>query len=61
MNATRVADHYSAANEKAAKLIVRDSVRYGCPDSLMARWARLVIERALPAIKGPLFSERSAA
>jgi hypothetical protein len=56
-----VADHYSAANEKAAKLIVRDSVRYGCPDSLMARWARLVIERALPAIKGPLFSERSAA
>ena len=60
----RAADHYRAANETCARVILADVQRYGGPDSLMVVWARLVIERnqAPPADAeaGPLF-ERWAA
>ena len=49
------ADRYRAANETAARGILADLAKYGGPDSLMAQWAALVIERAQPTIKGPLF------
>jgi hypothetical protein len=60
----RAADHYRAANETCARVILADIQRYGGPDSLVAVWARLFIERsqAQPtnAEAGPLF-ERWAA
>ena len=72
--AKRAADRYRAANETCARVILADIQRYGGPGSLMAIWARLVIERsqAPPAdaeagplfertMSGPSFPERRAA
>jgi hypothetical protein len=42
----RAAEHYAAGNLEAARLIQADVARYGGPDSLMARWAEMVIERS---------------
>jgi len=57
----RGADHYRQQNEQAANLILQDVQRYGGPDSLMVTWARLVVERAAPTVRGPLFAEKRAA
>ena len=59
--AKRAADHYRAANDQAANLILENVQRYGGPGSLMVQWARLVLERAMPTVRGPLFQERRAA
>ena len=56
----RAADHYRAANDQAANLILENVQRYGGPDSLMVQWARLVVARAVPKIEGPLFERRAA-
>src|ERR1035437_10355634 len=50
-----VREGHQAANSKAANVILSDVAKYGGPESLAVRWARLVIERAQPTIKGPLF------
>jgi hypothetical protein len=44
-------DRYRADNIVAAEIILADAVRYGGEDSLMVRWARLLVAG----------SERSAA
>lgn len=51
----KAADCYRADNETCARLVLADLERYGGPDSLMCQWARVIIERAQPTIKGPLF------
>lgn len=61
MTAMGANDYYRAANIKAARLILEDSARYGGPASLMVRWAVLVVERAAPSVRGPLFAEKRAA
>jgi hypothetical protein len=55
-----VAGQYRAANETCARLVLADLARYGGPDSLMGQWARLIVERAQPTIKGPLFAQGAA-
>jgi hypothetical protein len=49
---------YQATNLEVARLILSDVALHGGPDSLMAQWARLVIEKSNPqdAECGPLFA-----
>ncbi|MGA2769980.1 MAG: hypothetical protein ABSG26_04100 [Bryobacteraceae bacterium] len=60
MKARQTADHYRAANEQAAKLVLQDVQRYGGPDSLMVVWAHLVLAKMAPTVHGPLFERRAA-
>ncbi len=55
------AARYDVDNMAAARLILAHIDHHGGPDSLMVRWARLVVARAVPKIEGPLFSERRRA
>jgi hypothetical protein len=55
------AARYDAGNLAAALAILENPERYGGPDSLMVRWAVLVVERAAPSVRGPLFVEKRAA
>jgi hypothetical protein len=57
--AKQSADQYRAANERCAAIIAADTVKFP-PASLPAVWARLVVEKALPRIHGPLFERRAA-
>ena len=43
---------YSAGNLESAGIIAADPVKY---QGVLQAWATLVIERAQPTIKGPLF------
>jgi hypothetical protein len=54
------AARYDQQNELCARIIAANLARYP-PGSLPAVWARLVLGKAAPTIKGPLFSERLAA
>ena len=62
--AKRAVEHYRTSNLEAAHIILADVQRYGGPDSLMATWAKLFIERieARPEDReaGPLFAQRAA-
>jgi len=46
---------FEAGNQECARIILREVQRYGGEESLMVRWARLVLsrsaERTLPAIR----------
>jgi hypothetical protein len=55
MDYQTASERYAGQNAAAARIIAADPAKYGGPDSLMCQWARLVIERAQPTIKGPLF------
>jgi hypothetical protein len=55
------AARYDQQNELCARLVLADVAKFGGPDSLMMRWAALVLERAKPAVRGPLFEGRRAA
>jgi hypothetical protein len=41
-------DRYRAVNQEAAEIILADAVRYGGEESLMVRWARLVLTGSQP-------------
>ena len=57
MKAKQATRAWADANLAAAHLILASEAKYGGPESLMAQWARLVIERQQPAIRGPLFGK----
>ena len=56
----RAAARYDQENEMCALLILADREAFGGPESLMVRWARLVVEKSLPTVRGPLFRQRAA-
>jgi hypothetical protein len=49
---------YGVGNLQAARIIAADPGKY---QGILQTWARLIIERAQPTIKGPLFAQRRAA
>lgn len=51
---------YDTQNQKAARIILSDIARYGGEGSLMVTWSRVVIEKAQPTVRGPLFETRAA-
>ena len=55
----RVAARFDADNLAAARIIAADPVKYPA-GSLPAVWAALVLAKAVPTIKGPLFRQRAA-
>jgi hypothetical protein len=60
MTARRGRQFYGAANETCARLILADVAKYGGETSLMATWARLVVAKGAPTVRGPLFAQRAA-
>lgn len=44
-SSTRLRDQYTAANREAAEIILADQARYGGPESVMVRWAKMTLER----------------
>ena len=48
---------YDRQNAACAAIIAADPDRY---QGLMQEWARKVIERQTPTVRGPLFRERAA-
>jgi hypothetical protein len=53
-NAKAARRAYAADNEQAARIIAADPARY---PGVMQEWAALVLERAEPTIRGPLFGK----
>jgi hypothetical protein len=54
----RHADQYEEQNREAAAVILADPERHGGAESLMVRWARLVVEQAREPEAVSLFKER---
>ena len=53
-----IAAKFDEQNLRAARIIAADPVRY---PGLMQEWAALVVGKAAPTVRGPLFKERRAA
>jgi hypothetical protein len=47
---------YAADNEQAAHIVLQDVVRYGGEGAGLVIWAHMILQRAEPTIRGPLFS-----
>ena len=59
MKARQTAARFDADNLAAARILAADPVKYPA-GSLPAVWAALVLAKAAPTIKGPLFRQRAA-
>ena len=46
---------FAAANTRAAAVILADIERYGGEGAGLVQWARLLIEKQRPTVRGPLF------
>lgn len=53
-NPKRAADQYRSANIEAAKVILGNVAKYGGEDAALVEWARTVLAKAEPGIRGPL-------
>jgi hypothetical protein len=52
---SRVRAGYQQANEQAAGIVLQDIAKYGGEGAGLVIWARMVLQRTEPTIKGPLF------
>ena len=53
---SRVRATYQQANEQAAHIVLQDVAKYGGEGAGLVIWAHMILQRAEPTIRGPLFS-----